>query len=95
MTNLPKNLISKLSSIFVIPYLSCYAKYVSKDGTIKYILQSKNREKNNDNVFIETVLIPSSNNKRNTICISTQVGCAMACSFCATGKQGFKRNLDF
>lgn len=59
--------------------------YISNDGTQKWLLQF------NDNTVIETVYIPEST--RGTLCISTQVGCAMNCAFCATGKLGFTRNL--
>jgi 23S rRNA (adenine2503-C2)-methyltransferase len=55
------------------------------DGTVKYLLQLP------DDQIIEAVGIPTAN--RLTVCISTQVGCAMACSFCATGKGGFQRHL--
>lgn len=57
----------------------------SKDRTIKFLFQLK------DNSKIETVLIPFHN--KYSICLSSQVGCAMNCAFCSTGKQGFKRNL--
>jgi 23S rRNA (adenine2503-C2)-methyltransferase len=58
---------------------------VASDGTIKYLLRL------DDGQIVETVGIPSEN--RLTVCVSTQVGCPMACNFCATGKGGFKRNL--
>ena len=58
---------------------------VAPDGTIKYLLQLA------DGQIVETVGIPS--DKRLTVCVSTQVGCPMACDFCATGKGGYKRNL--
>ena len=58
---------------------------VANDGTIKYLL------KLTDGQVIEAVGIPS--DKRLTVCVSTQVGCPMACDFCATGKGGYKRNL--
>ncbi len=57
----------------------------SKDRTIKFLFQLK------DNLTIETVLLPFHN--KYSICLSSQVGCAMNCSFCYTGTQGFKRNL--
>ena len=57
----------------------------SIDGTIKFLLELK------DYNTIETVFIPATN--RNTICISSQVGCAVGCKFCNTGYNGFKRNL--
>ena len=56
------------------------------DGTYKWLLKLK------DGCLVETVLIPEK--QRNTLCISTQVGCALNCAFCATARQGFKRNLD-
>jgi 23S rRNA (adenine2503-C2)-methyltransferase len=58
---------------------------VANDGTIKYLLQLQ------DGQVIEAVGIPSSD--RLTVCVSSQVGCAMACTFCATGKGGFMRHL--
>lgn len=58
---------------------------VSPDDTVKYLLQLA------DGLIVETVGIPS--DKRLTVCVSTQVGCPMACDFCATGKGGYKRNL--
>ena len=58
---------------------------VSNDGTIKYLLQLQ------DGQIIEAVGIPSSD--RLTVCVSSQVGCAMGCTFCATGKGGFMRHL--
>lgn len=59
---------------------------VSGDGTVKYLLKLK------DGQIIETVGIPSA--KRLTVCVSSQVGCAMACTFCATGMGGFMRHLQ-
>lgn len=58
---------------------------IASDGTIKYLLRL------DDGQIIEAVGIPTDN--RLTVCVSTQVGCPMACDFCATGKGGFKRNL--
>lgn len=58
---------------------------IATDKTRKYLLRLE------DGLIIETVGIPSS--KRLTVCVSSQVGCAMACDFCATGKMGFTRNL--
>lgn len=59
---------------------------VAPDGTIKYLLKLA------DNQIIETVGIPTED--RLTVCVSAQVGCPMACDFCATGKGGFIRNLE-
>ena len=59
---------------------------VSADGTIKWLLKLRDGNK------IETVFIPEKT--RGTLCVSSQVGCSLNCSFCATGKQGFNRNLS-
>jgi 23S rRNA (adenine2503-C2)-methyltransferase len=87
MTDISKKLREKLKSEFVIEYPKILKKQISKDGTIKYLLEL------NDGVTIETVWIPSG--RRNTICISTQAGCAMGCKFCYTAKQELIRNLAF
>ena len=58
---------------------------VSEDGTRKWLLDVGNGN------AIESVFIPETN--RGTLCISSQAGCALDCSFCSTGKQGFNRNL--
>ncbi|NUN66027.1 23S rRNA (adenine(2503)-C(2))-methyltransferase RlmN [Pseudanabaena biceps] len=58
----------------------------TRDGTEKFLL------KLDDGEIVETVGIPTS--KRLTVCVSTQIGCPMACDFCATGKGGFRRNLE-
>ncbi len=62
-----------------------HQRVVSNDGTIKYLLQLQ------DGQIVEAVGIPTA--KRLTVCVSSQVGCAMACTFCATGKGGFMRHL--
>lgn len=62
-----------------------YHRTVASDGTVKYLLKLA------DGQIIEAVGIPSA--KRLTVCVSSQVGCPMACDFCATGKGGFLRNL--
>lgn len=86
MTNIPLNLRNLLSEKFYIGTLEILQKKFSKyDGTIKYLLQCKDENR------IECVFLP--HNKRNTICISSQIGCRFKCVFCATGSMGFKRNL--
>lgn len=69
---------------FFLPQISSVME--SEDGTVKFLLKLK------DGPEIETVLIPF--HKRFTVCLSTQVGCGMNCSFCYTGTQGLKRNLS-
>lgn len=80
----PKNWRSELADI-PIGRSSLHYRSVAPDGTVKYLLQLTDGE------IVETVGIPS--DKRLTVCVSTQVGCPMACDFCATGKGGYKRNL--
>ncbi len=86
MVNVPENVRKILSESYTLRTLNEDKKQVSQDGTIKWSLRT------HDDRFIETVLIPSS--KRQSICISTQVGCAMGCKFCSTAKMGFIRNLS-
>ena len=90
MTNLSKSLRDKLSSrACVIPPKVVHRQY-SDDGTRKWIFEVTGGS------LVETVLIPAEDGKvngRKTLCISSQVGCALDCSFCSTGKQGFERDL--
>lgn len=85
MTNLAKDLREDLSQIFQIERLQFESEQVSSDGTRKYLIRLNDRE------TVESVLIPSEN--RITLCISSQVGCAMSCRYCLTGLLGVKRNL--
>ncbi len=86
MANLPKELRRRLEDLFGQPWpLNLVTKRVAGDGTEKYLFAL------DSGGTIETVLLPEE--KRQTVCISTQVGCAMNCSFCATGKSGFQRDL--
>lgn len=85
MTNLAKDYRKLLSSKFEIPTLTIKEVQESNDGTRKYLLALP------DGALIETVMIPSEN--RRTLCLSTQVGCAMGCTFCYTATMGLKRNL--
>lgn len=75
----------KLKEKFSLSRGKCVTLLTSKDGTKKALLEF------DDGNRIETVFIPDK--KRNTICVSSQVGCAMGCKFCHTGTQGFIRNL--
>lgn len=86
-TTLSKDLRQKLSEVYPIPELKLEKLLESADGQ-----SSKALLVLNDGQKIETVLMRHED-KRNTICISSQVGCAMNCQFCATGQQGLKRNL--
>jgi 23S rRNA (adenine2503-C2)-methyltransferase len=85
MTNLPDALMRRLGETAVINHLEIIERLVSKDDTTKYLFRL------NDGNIIETALIPERNHF--TLCVSSQVGCSMACRFCFTAKQGFIRNL--
>jgi len=87
MTNLSKPLREKLASMATITWPEIVTVQKSKDGTLKFLLRL------GDGKLIETVLIPMRG--RYSQCLSTQVGCAMACTFCNTGKLGFERNLTY
>jgi 23S rRNA (adenine2503-C2)-methyltransferase len=87
MSNLPKLLREKLSENFELYKIRPDAKQVSADGTIKTGFRLF------DNELVEGVLIPADG--RMTACISSQVGCSLACSFCATARLPRKRNLFF
>ncbi len=85
MNNLSKALRQRLADTAIINNLKIKKDVLSVDGTRKWLLQLT------DGNLIETVFIPEDD--RGTLCISSQVGCALDCSFCATGRQGFNRNL--
>ena len=87
MTNLSKPLRLKLEEHFSLPALTINTTQYSEDGTIK------TRFKTFDNHFVEGVLIPTED--RKTACVSSQIGCSLNCSFCATGKMERERNLTF
>jgi 23S rRNA (adenine2503-C2)-methyltransferase len=86
MTNLSKPLRERLAETTRITFPEIVTEQLSQDGTRKWLVRV-----DSDN-NIETVFIPERD--RGTLCISTQAGCAMNCSFCATGTQGFRRNLS-
>lgn len=85
LTDIPQKLREKLSDSYFISRLELVEVLESKDKTQKFLFKLA------DENFIETVLIPSG--QRKTVCLSTQVGCKYRCSFCASGLNGFKRNL--
>jgi 23S rRNA (adenine2503-C2)-methyltransferase len=85
-TELPAALRSALDDAFPLPRLTRTAHQVSTDGTEKFLWTLSDGE------AVESVLIPEG--KRRTLCISSQVGCALGCVFCATGTMGWRRNLS-
>lgn len=85
-TELPLGLRADLAQAFPLPRLAAEVEQQSADGTRKYLWRLADGE------AIESVLIPSGG--RRTLCISSQAGCALGCTFCATGRMGFRRNLS-
>ncbi|MGB5739057.1 MAG: 23S rRNA (adenine(2503)-C(2))-methyltransferase RlmN [Woeseia sp.] len=86
MTDLSKKLRERLAEAAVIAGPTVLSEKTSNDGTVKWLFKSGAGQ------AIETVFIPEPS--RGTLCISSQVGCALDCAFCATGAQGFNRNLS-
>jgi len=85
MTNLSKSLQARLNQMAAIRLPSIRYQQASADGTTKWLLQLA------DGNCIETVFIPEK--ERGTLCVSSQVGCVLNCTFCSTAQQGFSRNL--
>jgi 23S rRNA (adenine2503-C2)-methyltransferase len=85
MSNLSKTLRAYLSENCVIKTPEIVVEQIATDGTIKWAMQTHCGNR------IESVFIPEDD--RNTLCVSSQIGCALACSFCSTAQQGFNRNL--
>ncbi|MBV9463130.1 MAG: 23S rRNA (adenine(2503)-C(2))-methyltransferase RlmN [Verrucomicrobiae bacterium] len=93
MSNLPAALRSRLQEAFDCHALKALRTRHSTDTTEKFLFELGDRS------FIETVLIPATpglttRSDRHTVCVSTQVGCAYGCKFCASGLEGWKRNLE-
>ena len=90
MSDLPKALRESLDQKAKISIPRVMKQKISEDGTRKFLFELSDKKK------IETVLIPQSKDKKpkHTLCISSQVGCPVACTFCATGASGFFRNLE-
>jgi 23S rRNA (adenine2503-C2)-methyltransferase len=86
ITDLPVAFRERLDAHFELPRLEIATRQRSADGTEKFLFRLR------DGQAVETVAIPDGN--RLTLCISSQAGCALKCSFCATGVMGFSRNLE-
>jgi 23S rRNA (adenine2503-C2)-methyltransferase len=86
MTNLSKSLRARLEETAEIRPPKIILDHASSDGTHKWVVEIDSGN------HIETVFIPEKN--RGTLCVSSQVGCALACTFCSTAQQGFNRNLS-
>src|SRR3989454_4250088 len=85
MTDLPKDLRAVLDERATISTLKLESRYLSSDGTRRYLFQTR------DNYPVETVFIPEE--RRDTICFSSQSGCPLQCTFCLTAQLGLLRNL--
>ena len=86
MTDLPKEFRAKLKERATASSLTIESRYVSEDGTRRYLM------KTHDNLPVETVFIPEE--RRDTICFSSQSGCPLQCDFCLTAKLGLLRTLN-
>lgn len=86
ISKIPKKLKSELAANTFIGILRPVASNVSEDKTVKYLFRTEEGKE------FETVYIPD--NKRNTVCVSTQAGCRMGCPFCVTARYGFRGNLS-
>ncbi len=89
MTDLSVKFREELKKTAIVSDIKVKIKQMSLDGTIKYLLEFPDGE------CVETVLMRFDNRANLTACVSSQVGCAVNCSFCATGKRGFIRNLTY
>lgn len=92
MTDISKDLRSRLEASFTLARPEIVSEQVSVDGTRKWLLRLPRRGREAQAPEIETVYIPESD--RGTLCISSQVGCTLTCSFCHTGTQRLVRNLE-
>ena len=92
MTNVPLDVRNKLAEVSFLGTLDVVTAAESKDGTVKFLLSLPSGR------TIETVIIPDIDDdgvaRRTTVCVSSQVGCAMGCTFCATGMMGFQESLN-
>lgn len=94
MTNLPASLREQLAEHFTLHTMECHRGQGSQDTTRKYLWRLSDAQ------LVESVLIPASpalygdRSDRHTLCVSSQVGCAYGCKFCASGLDGWKRNLE-
>ena len=89
MTDLSKQFREEFKEVATVTKSKIKLKQVSSDGTIKYLIEYPDGE------CVETVLMRFDNRANLTACVSSQVGCAVNCSFCATGQRGFIRNLTY
>jgi len=85
MSDISRDLRAELAALFTFPKAKIHSRLISSDGTRKYLLEV------NPGRLVESVMIKQP--KRMTLCVSSQIGCGMGCSFCRTGDMGLKSNL--
>ena len=85
ISDLPKDLHARLNEVATASSLNVESRYISADGTRRYLM------KTHDNLPVETVFIPEE--RRDTICFSSQSGCPLQCTFCLTAQLGLLRSL--
>lgn len=89
VTNIPAKLKTQLDIDFHIESLKLKNVMTSTDGSVKFLFETL------DNNYIESVFLPNNNeSEHNSLCLSTMIGCPIGCSFCASGRLDYKRNLD-
>ena len=88
MTDFPETLRVKLAGEFSMSSVTEIKRQEARDGTVKALLSLYDKK------TIETVVMPAPTGRGYTVCVSSQVGCPVCCPFCATGRQGFERNLS-
>jgi len=94
MTNLSKDLRAKLDAIARVSRIKLHRQQQSADGTIKFLFELDDLHRDKIEAVLIPDLFPDGTANRLTVCVSSQVGCMFGCSFCATGKMGFFRNLS-
>ena len=92
MSDVSKDLRAQLAAAYTLDRLEIVSEQISKDGTRKWLLRLPKRGRDRHAPEIETVYIPEAD--RGTLCISSQVGCTLNCTFCHTGTQALVRNLE-
>ncbi len=92
MRNIARPLLEKLAESFTLARPELVTEQISADGTRKWLLRMPSRGAHDKGAEIECVYIPE--NDRGTLCVSSQVGCTLNCTFCHTGTQGWARNLS-
>jgi 23S rRNA (adenine2503-C2)-methyltransferase len=94
ITSLPKPARGALAAALQLRYARVAERRLAVDGTQKYLVELPRQQAGALPLTVESVLIPHAGGRRHTLCVSSQAGCALACSFCSTGSRGFTSNLS-